>query len=64
MNMTDETINEAIYNIRNQMLMDYCERRIGQGATTAQLNAELKGYIPQINAWSRRQRTLLKLIAG
>ena len=30
MTMTDETINEAIYNIRNQMLMDYCERRIGK----------------------------------
>ena len=60
----DEDINTTICKVRDQMLMDFCERRIGEGATREQVNDELKGFIPEINAWSRRQRTLLKLIAG
>ena len=62
MTTTDEAINEMVFEATATKIKDYCERRVGQGATTEQLNAELKGYVPQINAWSRRQRTLLKLM--
>jgi hypothetical protein len=42
-----------------QRSSSHCARR--PSATDEQLNAELKDYVPQINAWSRRQRKLFKL---
>jgi hypothetical protein len=62
MTAAEGDINEMVFGITVALLRDYCETRIGQGATNAQLNAELKGYIPHINAWSRRQRILLRLM--
>lgn len=59
---TNEAITKAVLAATIAQIKDYCERRIGQGATNAALNAELKQYIPAINAWSRRERGLLKLM--
>ena len=59
---TDEEINAMVFEATAAKIKDYCERRVGQGVSNDQLNAELKGYIPTLNAWSRRQRTLIKMM--
>jgi hypothetical protein len=59
--MSDEDINQAVFETMTAKLMDYCERRTGQGVTREQLNSELKDLVPEINTWSQRQRTLMKL---
>lgn len=61
MTTTHEDINAAVFEVTVAKIKDYCETRLGQGASNEELNAELKCYVPQINAWSRRQRSLLKL---
>ena len=58
----DETINVAVFEAMTVKLKDYCERRIGAGASDEQINVELRDLIPEINAWSRRQRTLMNLM--
>ena len=59
---TDEVINEAVFQAVVAKLKDFCATRLAQGVSNEQLNTELKGYIPLINQWSRRQRTLLRLM--
>jgi hypothetical protein len=57
---TGEAINAAVFEVTCATIKNYCETRIGQGATREQVNTELKDYLPKINQWSRRQRRLLK----
>jgi uncharacterized protein YicC (UPF0701 family) len=58
----DEAINEAVFEATVAAIKDFAERRVSEGASNEQLNAELKVFVPAINQWSRRQRTLLKLM--
>ena len=60
--LTVEAINEAVFEATVAKIKDYCETRLAQGVSNDQLNDELKGQIPLINQWSRRQRTLLRLM--
>ena len=57
---TEGDINEMVFGMTVALLKDYAATRIGEGASNEQLNAELKEFVPAINAWSRRERTLLK----
>jgi hypothetical protein len=59
---TEGDINEMVFNMTAAVLKDYCETRVGAGVSNAQLNEELKLLVPHINVWSRRQRTLLRLM--
>lgn len=61
MTTAEGAFNEMLFGVTVAMMKEYAETRVGQGATTEQLNAELADRIPQINAWSRRQRKLFKL---
>ena len=62
MTSAEGDINQLVYEATVARIREFCERRLGQGASNAELNAELKSYIPLLNAWSRRQRTMLKLL--
>ena len=61
MTKTDEgDINEMVFNMTAVVLKDYATTRVREGASNEQLNAELKEFVLAINAWSRRELTLLK----
>jgi hypothetical protein len=63
MTKTEEgDISEMVFNMTAAVLKDYCETRVGEGVSNAQLNAELEQLVPHINVWARRQRTLLRLM--
>ena len=61
--MTDEgDINQMVFEATAAKIKDFCERRLGQGATDEELNIELKDFVPLVSAWARRQRMLVKLM--
>lgn len=62
MTTTEGDINEMVFGMTCALFKDYAATRLGQGVSNAQLNEELKQFVPAINAWSRRQRMLLKLM--
>ena len=52
----DEVIEGIVLEMTAAKMEDFAERRLGQGVSNDQLNAEMKDLIPEINVW-RRQAT-------
>ena len=57
----DEVIEDVVLEMTAAKMKDFAERRLGQGVSNDQLNAEMKDLIPEINVWRRRQRMLLRI---
>ena len=62
MTNTEADISQFVYEATVAQIRAFCEYRLSQGLTNDELNAELKNFIPRVNAWAQRQRTMIKLM--
>ena len=60
--MTADEINTAAIDATLEWVRGYCRHRFNEGASREQINMELKEQLPAINAWSRRHRTILRMM--